>query len=119
MVTCQLTAPHRDFGVRAPHSKSVDNFIFQCELKDAGWGTFLAVPWLRRGLPVQRGAGSIPGQGAEDLHASGPKIPNKKQKQYCNRFDKDFKNGAHPKKNFKNLKKNKESDGLFGKHLET
>lgn len=78
MVTCQLTAPHRDSGVRAPRSKSGDNFIFpQCELKDAGWGTFLAVPWLRRGLPVQRGAGSIPGQ---ELRTYMPQAKNPKQK---------------------------------------
>ena len=49
------------------------------------------------------GAGSIPGWGAKIPHASRPK--NQKQKQYCNKFNKDFKNGPHQKK--KNLKKKK------------
>ena len=55
------------------------------------------------------GAGLIPSQGAEIPHASWPK--NKKQNktkrqiQYCNKFNKDFKNGPHPK----NLKKKKKA----------
>ena len=43
------------------------------------------------------GVGSIPGQGAEIPHASGPKNQNIKQKQYCNKLNKDFKNGPHQK----------------------
>ena len=43
-----------------------------------------------------RGVGSIPGQGAKIPHASWPKHQNIKQKQYCNKFNKDFKNGPHP-----------------------
>ena len=43
------------------------------------------------------GAGSIPGRGAKIPHASRPKNQNIKQKQYCNRFSKDFKSGPHPK----------------------
>ena len=38
-------------------------------------------------------AGSTPGQGVKIPHASWPK--NKIQKQYCNRFNKDFKNGPY------------------------
>ena len=49
------------------------------------------------------GAGSIPGRGAKTPHSSGPKNQNTKQKQYCNKFNKDFKNGPHQK----NLKKKK------------
>ena len=47
------------------------------------------------------GAGSIPGQGAKIPHASGPKKKPKniKQKQYCNKFNEDFKIGPHQKKN--------------------
>ena len=37
------------------------------------------------------GAGSIPGQGAKIPHALWPKNQNIKQKQFCNKFDKDFK----------------------------
>ena len=36
------------------------------------------------------GAGLIPGQGAKIPHASGPKNQKIKQKQYCNKFNKDF-----------------------------
>ena len=41
------------------------------------------------------GAGSIPGQGAKIPHASQPKNQNIKRKQYCNKFNKDFKNHPH------------------------
>ena len=44
------------------------------------------------------GAGLIPGRGAKIPHASGPKNQNIKQKQYCKKFNKDFKNGPHQKK---------------------
>ena len=47
------------------------------------------------------GAGSIPGRGAKIPHAAWPKNQNVKQKQYCNKFNKDFKNGPHQKKNLK------------------
>ena len=47
------------------------------------------------------GVGSIPGQGTKISHASGTKNQNIKPKQYCNKFNKDFKNGPHQKK--KNL----------------
>ena len=39
------------------------------------------------------GDGSIPGWGAKILHASQPKNQNMKQKQCCNKMNKDFKNG--------------------------
>ena len=47
------------------------------------------------------GVGLIPGRGTKIPHASGPKNQNIKQKQYCNKFNKDFKNGTNQKK--KNL----------------
>ena len=49
-----------------------------------------------------RGVDSIPGLGAKSPCASYPK-KKKNQKQYCNKFNKDFKNNPH-KKNL--LKKN-------------
>ena len=49
------------------------------------------------------GLGSIPGWGAKIPHALGPKNQNIKQRQYCNKFNKGFKNGPH----LKNLKKKK------------
>ena len=49
------------------------------------------------------GAGSIPGWGAKIPHASQPKNQkNIKQKQYCNKFNKDFKKRSTSKKK-KNL----------------
>ena len=48
------------------------------------------------------GAGLIPGWGAKIPHASRPKNQNIKRKQYCNKFNKDFKrNGPHQKKSLK------------------
>jgi len=46
------------------------------------------------------GAGSIPVGGAKILQASQPKkkTEHKKQKQYCNKLNKDFKNGPLKKK---------------------
>ena len=44
------------------------------------------------------GAGSIPGHDIKIPHVSQPKIQNIKQKQYCNKFNKDFKDGPHQKK---------------------
>ena len=41
------------------------------------------------------GTGSGPGQGAKIPHASWPKKQNIKQKQYCNKLNKDFKSGPH------------------------
>ena len=43
--------------------------------------------------------GSIPGQvRAKIPHATQAKNKNRKQKQYCNKFNKDFKNGPLQKK---------------------
>ena len=42
-------------------------------------------------------AGSIPGRGAKIPYASWPKNQNIKQKQYCKKFNEDFKNGPHQK----------------------
>jgi len=53
------------------------------------------------------GVGSIPGQGAKISHALRPKHQNVKQKQYCNKFNKDLKNGPH-----QNKKKDKYSNNI-------
>ena len=50
------------------------------------------------------GVSLIPGWGAKMPHASQPKNQNIKQKQYCNKFNKDFKNGPHQKKILKTNK---------------
>ena len=41
------------------------------------------------------GVGLIPGRGAKFPHSSQPKDQNMKQKQYCNKFNKNFKSGPH------------------------
>ena len=43
------------------------------------------------------GASSIPGQGDKIPHALWPKNENIKQKQYCKKFNKDFKNSLYKK----------------------
>ena len=43
----------------------------------------------------ERTSGSIPGWGAKIPHAWCPRNQNIKQKQHCNKFSKDFKNGPH------------------------
>ena len=54
------------------------------------------------------GVGSIPGWGAKIPHALWPKKPkNIKQKQYCNKFNKDLKNGLHQNKILKKKKREK------------
>ena len=50
------------------------------------------------------GAGSIPGQGAKIPHTTWPINKNIKQKEYCNKFNRDFKM-VHIKKNLKKRKK--------------
>ena len=64
-------------------------------------------PVVKTSLSNAGSLGSIPCQGAKIQHASEPKTQNIKQKQYCNKFNKDFKNGPHQKKktNFKKEKK--------------
>ena len=59
-------------------------------------------------------AGSFPGRRAKIPHAAGPKKQNIKQKQHCNKFNKDFESGPH-KKNLK--KKNHRMGGLSNKHV--
>ena len=59
-------------------------------------GTSLVVQWLR--LPSPSNAGGvdwIPGWGAKFPHALRPENQNRKQKQYCNKFNEDFKSGLH------------------------
>ena len=60
-------------------------------------GTSLVLQWLGVYLPMQGGVGWIPGWGAKIPHALRPKKQNikQKQKQYCNKFNKNLKNGPH------------------------
>ena len=56
---------------------------------------FLGGPVVKTSPSNAGGVGLIPGQGAKTPLASRPKSQNKKQQQYCNEFNKDFKNGLH------------------------
>ena len=66
-------------------------------------GDFPDGPVVKTSPSNAGGVGSIPGRGAKIPHTSGPKNQNRKQKQYCTKFNKDFKNGPHQKKIFKNF----------------
>ena len=66
-------------------------------------GDFPGSPVVKTSPFNAGGVGLIPGRGAMIPHASQPKKQNIKQKQYCNKFNKDFRNGPHQK----NLKINK------------
>ena len=57
------------------------------------------------------GMGLTPGQGVKIPHTLWPKNQNTEQRQYCNKFNRDFKNGPHQKINrngsHKKINKNK------------
>ena len=62
---------------------------------------------VRTSPSIAGGACSIPGQGAKIPHASRTKVKNVRQKQYCKKFSKDFKNGPHCGEGGYSLKRNK------------
>jgi len=64
-------------------------------------GDFPGCPVVKTWLSNAGGAGSMPTLGATIPHASWPKKQNIKQKRYCNKFNKDFKNDPHKKRPLK------------------
>ena len=56
-------------------------------------GDFLGNPVVGTLPSNAKGAGSIPGLGDRIPHALWPKNQNIQQKQCCNKFKKDFKDG--------------------------
>ena len=66
------------------------------------FGTSLGVWWLRLHLPMQ-GIWIQPLVGEPTSCMPQPKNPNMKQKQYCNRFNKNFTNGPYKKKILKKI----------------
>ena len=64
-----------------------------CENRDFPGGPVVRISPCNAG-----GAGSIPGEELRFPHALQLKDQNLKQKQYCNKFNKDFKNHLHFKK---------------------
>ena len=61
------------------------------------FGAFPVDPKVKTSLSNAGGLGLIPGQRAKIPQVLGPKKQNIKQRQYCNKFFKDFKNGPHQK----------------------
>ena len=71
--------------------------IHSCLYQKLGDRDFPGSPVVKTSPSNAEGVGSIPDQGAKIPHASGPKNQITKQKQYFNKFNKDFKNGPHQK----------------------
>ena len=61
-------------------------------LKKKYFGDFPGVPGIKTSPSKAGGAGSIPGGGTKIPHALWPKDQIIKRKQYCNKFNEDFKN---------------------------
>ena len=62
------------------------------------FGDFPGGPVVKTSPSNAGGASSIFWSGTKIPHALGPKKQkNINQKQYCNKFNKDFKNGPHQK----------------------
>ena len=62
---------------------------------------------------MQGAADSIPGWGAKVSPASWPKNQNRKQKQYCNKLNKDFKNWSTLKKKIIKERKKEKISGIL------
>ena len=60
-------------------------------------GNFPGSPMVKTSPSNGAGTGSIPGWRAKMPRASRPKNQNRRQKQYCNKLNKDLKNGPHQK----------------------
>ena len=61
-------------------------------------GGYLLTPVVKTLPSSIRVTGSIPDWGVKISHASRPKNQNIKKRQYCNKFNKNFRNGPHKKK---------------------
>ena len=71
--------------------------VINAHLKTFHVGTSLGVHWLRLHLPMQRvWVPSLVWELRSHMLCSKKK-QNRKQKQYCNKFNKDFKNDPHQK----------------------
>ena len=74
-------------------------------IKIGAFRDFPGDPVVKTSLSCAAGEGSIPGWGADTQHVSRQKKTkqNIKQKQYCNKLNKDFKNGPHQKKSLRKI----------------
>ena len=64
--------------------------VLKANLKD-----YPGSPVLKTSTSNAGSTGLIPGQGGNIPHALREKNTNIKQKQYCDKFNKDFKSGPH------------------------
>ena len=78
--------------------KDLSFFFLENAIRNQDLGDFPGGPVVKTSPSSARCVGLIPGQGVKTPHASRPKNQNINQKQYCNKFSKDFKNGPHQKK---------------------
>ena len=69
-------------------------FVLEREGYRNDTGGFIGDPMVKTSSSTAGGQGLMPNW-AEIPHALRPKKQNKKQKQYCNKFSKNFKNGSH------------------------
>ena len=67
------------------------------------------VQWVKISPSNAGSVGLIPAQEAGIPHALWPKKTKTIQKQYCNKFNKDFKNGPNQKKKALNIYRQKSS----------
>ena len=89
--------------VLSPQYKTIKVYLFTkikiikhklSEIQEHSWD-FPCGP-VDKTLPSNAGVvGSIHGQAAKIPHAFWPKNQNIKQKQHCNKFNKDFRKGWH------------------------
>ena len=89
------------------HDHGIHWLYHICHQREAtGLRDFPGSPVFKTSPSNAGGVGLIPGQGAKIPHALGPKNQNIKQKQYCNKFNKDFKLvHTHTQKNTKKRKR--------------
>ena len=84
-IRVQCSDAHRQAGKSTIATGSLDTRNF---------GDFPGGPGVKTSPSNAGGAGLIPGWGVKIPLASWPKIQNMKQKKYCNKLDKDFKNSS-------------------------
>ena len=77
----------------------------QC--REPGLGDFLGGSVVKTLPSNARGKGSVPGRELRSHNPQGQRKETIEQKQYCNKFKKDFKNGPHPTTTKKKVLKKK------------
>ena len=84
-----LTPWKESYDQPRQHIKKQRHYFVNKGLSSQGYG-FPLDPVVKTLPSNAEGAGSVSGQGDKILHASQPKNQNIKQKQYCNKFNKDL-----------------------------